>query len=117
MFNGLCHCRACTINAGAGPVHIMGVKNEYWTFIKGEDKIVKYMGHFGKMYSAKASCCGAPMYQGPEGGPFKGCYPRMFQISSGEGGKCCLLPKELMPEAHLNYENRTWNHSDTLPKF
>ena len=51
---------------------------------------------------------------GPEGGSFKVALPRMFQISDG---KNCKLPAELLPKAHINYENRLWDWNDDLPKM
>ena len=114
MFNGLCHCKACTINAGSGPVHLIGAAHSTWSFQKGEDNLEICKGYFGKMYVAKCKTCMAPVYQGPEGGPFKAAFPRMFQISDG---KSCKLPAELMPQAHLNYENRLWDCNDDLPKM
>ena len=32
-------------------------------------------------------------------------------------GRCNKLPDNLKPTAHINYENRMWDFSDSLPKF
>ena len=32
-------------------------------------------------------------------------------------GKSCMLPEELMPLKHMNYENRIMDAFDDLPKY
>ena len=114
MFNVLCHCKACSVSASSGPVHILGMKNEFWKVTKGEDLIQEFKGQFGKLVVAKCKDCSGSVYQHPEGADFKAAFPRMFRI---EDGVNCMLPAELKPQAHLNYENRLFNYNDCLPKF
>jgi len=40
----------------------------------------------------------------------------MFQIVA-EDGINCKLPDNLLPQMHLNYENRAYDSCDALPKF
>ena len=59
--------------------------------------------------------CGSPVYQSPEGAPFRAFYPRSFD--GYVNGKCNKLPVDLMPTIHINYENRMYDFNDDLPKF
>jgi hypothetical protein len=58
--------------------------------------------------------CGTRIYQGPKDSAMRAFYPINFHI---EDGKNCMIPKELMPKCHLNYENRLRDWQDDLPKF
>ena len=59
--------------------------------------------------------CGGPVYQSPEGAPFRAFYPRLFD--GYVNGKCNTLPKDLLPTIHINYENRLYDFNDDLPKY
>jgi hypothetical protein len=58
--------------------------------------------------------CGTRIYQGPKDSAMRAFYPINFHI---EDGKNCMIPKELMPKCHLNYENRIRDWQDDLPKY
>ena len=52
---------------------------------------------------------------------FLAVFPVNFRIETDDPtapcGKSCRLPEELMPKAHLNYENRLMDANDDLPKY
>lgn len=55
------------------------------------------------------------VYQHPLSKPFTVVLPTNFRIEQGDVGQ--MLPEELKPTMHINYENRQWDHADVLPKF
>jgi len=114
MFNMLCHCNACSVGIGMCPVQVYAVTHENFVFKTGEDQI-KIFQPKGKMQFARATCCGIPIYQCPEGGSFKCTYPRNFE--GYVDGKSNKLPDNLLPTAHCNYENRQYDWNDEAPKF
>ena len=61
------------------------------------------------------------VYQAPEGAGFRAVFPVNFKIETDDDtvpcGKSCKYPEELMPKAHMNYENRVLDVNDDLPKF
>lgn len=78
MMNVLCHCQWCSSGLGMCPVHLHAVKNDQWKITKGQEYIKIWKGK-GVMTFAKCTSCGSGIYQGPENGPFRAFYPRMFQ--------------------------------------
>jgi hypothetical protein len=48
--------------------------------------------------------CGVKVYQHPKSAVFKAVLPINFHIE--QGGVGCLIPDNLKPTAHMNYENR-----------
>ena len=54
------------------------------------------------------------VYQHPEGADFRAVLPTNFHI---EDGVNCKLPKQYLPQIHVNYENRQYDAYDQLPKF
>jgi hypothetical protein len=60
------------------PVHLHAVKNDQWKITQGQEYIKIFKGN-GVLIFAKCTSCGSGIYQGPENGPFKAFYPRMFQ--------------------------------------
>ena len=112
--NALCHCRWCSTGMGMCPVHLMLFKDGQWKITEGEDKLKKFEGN-GKLRMYKCWECGAAVCQGPEGAPFRAFYPRYF--NGYIEGKKNTLPDAWTPKVHVNYENRTWDYNDEIPKF
>lgn len=118
LFNTLCHCRACSRARGMSPVHLIGVKGDV-TYSQGQD-LVKVVPGNGAMEHAFCSACGGGIYQKPAGAGFHAVFPVSFQLETETEGQqvpSCVLPTELMPKMHTNYENRLMNHYDSLPKY
>lgn len=115
IFNELCHCRACSWARGCSPVHLIGVQDPGFTVTKGQELVKEVKGK-GQMLHQFCSACGSFICQSPEGEPFKAVMPTSFHIV-GADGVSCLLPLELLPKHHVNYENRQMNWSDDLPKY
>lgn len=112
--NVFCHCPGCSLGVGVSPVHCVLVPDTNFRFIKGEEYVNIFDGS-GPLRFGKCSECGANIFQYPEGAGFKACYPRMLHgYRNGTNNK---LPEDLMPTAHVNYENRQMDYYDNLPKF
>ena len=90
------------------------MKDGQWKITEGEDKLKKFEGN-GKLRVWKCWDCGAAVYQGPEGLPFRAFYPRYF--NGYIEGKNNTLPDNFSAKQHCNYENRMWDFNDDLPKF
>jgi hypothetical protein len=116
MMNCLCHCEGCSSGLGSScSVHLYIVPTEEnYKITEGEEHLKKYDGK-GSLKFWKCTECGSPVYQGPEGAPFRGFYPRSFL--GYVDGKVNTLPDHLKPRFHVNYENRMWDINDLLPKF
>jgi len=117
MFNGLCHCKICTRGRGTSAVHLIGVAPDDLKITEGTDflKTFTKKGATGKDVTyMNCSECNTEIHHGPVGAPFRAISPTNFHI---EDGKVCLLPADLMPKVHLNYENRLFDASDNLPKY
>lgn len=112
-FNAFCHCKACSRACGMSPVHLIGFPDECFNITQGEENIQVVNG-LGSMTHGKCTSCGVGIYQCPNGANFKAVFPTTFQI---EDQKSCLLPADLLPTVHFNYENRHHDWSDSLPKF
>ena len=110
QFNGFCHCKNCCRNMGMTPVHLIGFDPSMFEFTKGEDNTMNYKP--GEVRRLHCKTCGCICVQGPP--TIAAVHPTNFQI---EDGKSCMLPKALLPQVHLNYENRLMNYNDELPKF
>eukprot|EP00295_Goniomonas_pacifica_P003641 CAMPEP_0175804926 /NCGR_PEP_ID=MMETSP0107_2-20121207/384_1 /TAXON_ID=195067 ORGANISM="Goniomonas pacifica, Strain CCMP1869" /NCGR_SAMPLE_ID=MMETSP0107_2 /ASSEMBLY_ACC=CAM_ASM_000203 /LENGTH=160 /DNA_ID=CAMNT_0017116315 /DNA_START=10 /DNA_END=492 /DNA_ORIENTATION=- len=114
LFNGLCHCPNCTRARGTSPIHIIGVAPKTCvTITKGADKLTTW-DNGGRNNRVFCSKCGCLLNQGPPGADFRAIPPTTFHISDGVN---CKLPAEYQPKAHVNYENRTFDWNDDLPKF
>lgn len=113
VFNALCHCRACARACGTGPVHLLAVapKETAVTITQGEDAIVTHGDTVTRCFCGR---CGTTLHQGPVAVPFRAVLPTTFKI---EAGTNCLFPDEYKPQIHCNYENRTFDWCDDLPKF
>lgn len=132
-FNVLCHCRSCSRARGVSPVHLLAVSEdgESFTLTRGAELLKTYVmlktpGNTRNMTFTFCTGCGTHIYQRPEGAPFFAMFPLNFRIANvdnpsfkeGENSeKNCLLPKELWPRLHLNYENRLKDWDDSLPKY
>jgi hypothetical protein len=115
LFNGFCHCHNCTNAMGTSPVHMLGVPTAGFSVTKGQDKVKEWSGYHGSLRNGRATCCGSSLYQYPEGKGFHAVFPRM--LTGYVKGKSSKLPADLMPTGHMNYENRTLDSHDDLPKF
>lgn len=119
LFNALCHCKACTRAKGVSPVHLLAIMQEGFTITQGEEHLQVAKGR-GKMRHAFCTECGCHIYQHPEDGGFRALFPPTFHIEEKQrtmNNGCLLLPPEMMPEVHTNYESRLRNFEDDLPKF
>jgi hypothetical protein len=119
LFNLLCHCKACTRAGGVSPVHLLAITQEGFTITQGEKDLKVAKGH-GKMRHAFCTECGCRIYQHPDDRGFRSLFPPTFHIEDKYGtinNGCLLLPPEMMPKAHINYESRLRNFEDDLPKF
>eukprot|EP00284_Hemiselmis_tepida_P013724 CAMPEP_0174935408 /NCGR_PEP_ID=MMETSP1355-20121228/53686_1 /TAXON_ID=464990 /ORGANISM="Hemiselmis tepida, Strain CCMP443" /LENGTH=133 /DNA_ID=CAMNT_0016182097 /DNA_START=12 /DNA_END=413 /DNA_ORIENTATION=+ len=116
MFNGMCHCKLCSRIAGCSPVHLIGVTPKATAFevTKGADKLKTFTSTNGKFSHDMCTDCGTRLCQGPTGADFRAIFPVGFHIEQGDKG--CMLPEELRPKAHMNYENRLFDHHCDLPK-
>ncbi|KAL7545451.1 hypothetical protein ACHAWF_008801 [Thalassiosira exigua] len=120
MHNVLCHCRACSRAMGASPVHVYAVAVDQFRVTKGVASLKVGEG-VGNMRHAFCGECGCHIHQHVDGMSFRAVFPVNFHIEkddpSNPCGKSCMLPDELMPKAHVNYENRLMDAGDDLPKF
>eukprot|EP00931_Biecheleriopsis_adriatica_P004064 TRINITY_DN105789_c0_g1_i1.p1 TRINITY_DN105789_c0_g1~~TRINITY_DN105789_c0_g1_i1.p1 ORF type:complete len:272 (+),score=43.66 TRINITY_DN105789_c0_g1_i1:62-817(+) len=120
VWSGFCHCKNCARNVGMSPVQLVGVGNDEKdpiTFTKGADKIFCYKSGEGPTAITRQHCsiCGTILDQGPPSVPlYRNVHPANFHI---EDGKSCMLPKEYQPLIHHQYENRTFDWHDELPKW
>eukprot|EP00283_Hemiselmis_rufescens_P025931 CAMPEP_0173441334 /NCGR_PEP_ID=MMETSP1357-20121228/23905_1 /TAXON_ID=77926 /ORGANISM="Hemiselmis rufescens, Strain PCC563" /LENGTH=157 /DNA_ID=CAMNT_0014406909 /DNA_START=48 /DNA_END=521 /DNA_ORIENTATION=- len=117
VFAALCHCKLCSRTAGCSPCHIVGVspKDTAFNVTKGEDKLKTYTTPSGKFTHNWCGECGVRLSQGPVSANFRAIFPVAFHIEDGDKG--CMLKEHLKPTVHLNYENRTYDHADNLPKY
>ena len=107
-FRVFCHCRACVEAAGCSPVHIVAIRPPgALRLTKGAD-VLAVTGPSGPNGMTRASCgsCGTLVHQGPHSAPFRGVLAST--ITSAE---------LLRPTAHINYDSRTADAIDDLPKF
>ena len=111
--NGFCHCRPCSMGIGVSPVHLVATAKAGFAITKGEDKTVVVAS--GNLKFTKCTACHTPVNQYPEGPDMVAAYPRMFK--GYVDGKKNTFPADLMPTAHVNYENRQMDWADALPKF
>ena len=123
--NVLCHCRACSRARGASPAHLMLLPTSHLTITKGiTEKKLKVCNGMGKMVHAFCTECGCYIYQFADYGPaydYRAVFPVNFHIETPDPttpcGSSCKLPTQLLPTAHLNYENRVMDATDDLPKW
>jgi len=112
--NVFCHCPGCSLGVGVSPVHCLVVPDNNFKVTKGEEYVTIFDGT-GSLRFGKCSECGAGIFQYPEGAGYRAGYPRMLHgYRKGLNNK---LPEDLMPTAHINYENRQMDNYDDLPKF
>eukprot|EP00035_Acanthoeca_spectabilis_P034653 m.30336 g.30336 ORF g.30336 m.30336 type:complete len:159 (+) comp6780_c0_seq1:87-563(+) len=116
IFSGYCHCKPCTRFRGVSPVHLVGVKPAIGvTVTKGKEHVkVVHDPAGGKMEHGFCTNCGCGLFQSPTGAPFRAVFPTNFRFE--DGPYLCTLPPELMPTSHGNYDNRTRDFKDGLPK-
>mmetsp|Transcript_54015 Transcript_54015/g.157704 ORF Transcript_54015/g.157704 Transcript_54015/m.157704 type:complete len:157 (+) Transcript_54015:60-530(+) len=118
--NVFCHCRACSRARGVSPVHLVAFEEPCFQITKGEE-FVKVSKGLGRMTHAFCSECGAFIYQCPAGAGFRALMPTTFHIETVDPsvpcGVSCKLPPELLPTAHVHYENRLMDACDDLPKY
>jgi hypothetical protein len=102
------------------------------------DKVTATYADARPMTHAFCTECGSFVYQRPKGAGFRALSPVTFCIETkleenkedGEEdpsssavlrssmcGVSCLLPAELLPTQHVNYENRLRDYHDDLPKW
>jgi hypothetical protein len=91
----------------------MGFKQDQFKITEGKSS-VKICQGLGTMQHAICCECGTGIYQHPAAATFLGIFPVNFQI---ENGKSCMLPENMKPTCHLNYENRVMDCFDDLPKI
>lgn len=113
--NGYCHCKACAAGQSQSPVHIIGVSSSDFEIIEGSDSLSVGNG-MGSMRHGFCKHCGSSVYQHPDGADFKATFPATYHIQDASGPGC-KLPSEYLPQAHINYENRLMDSTDSLPKF
>lgn len=120
LFNVYDHCKACTRFRGSSPVHLYAVKCVDFAYTKGQDKLRVGKG-LGSLRHTYCADCGSCVTQQPEGGDFQAVFPHQFHIQKPDptaaSGLSLKMPKELMPQMHINYESRIFDCSDDLPKF
>lgn len=124
LFNALCHCRVCSRGRGVGPVQLIGLPKECIVIVTGEDKLKDVPAPEelkSSFLNTICSNCGSTVYQSPKGAPFKAITPTTLKIETVDDsfpcGVSCKLPAELLPTAHINYENRLFDVNDDLIKF
>lgn len=136
LLNGYCHCRACTRIMGVSPVHIIGIAPRECVTFKTGSQLVKtvkgFLGDGPQMMKSFCSECGSTIYSRPDGENFVNVYPTTFWFNNGvnladrsfdevnpmpRSNGSFLLPDELKPMLHINYENRQKPFIDGLPKF
>ena len=124
LFNCLCHCRVCSRARGVSPVQLIGVPTECLVIVTGEDKLKEVAAPDelkSSMVSTACANCGAIVFQGPKDAPFRAITPASLKIQVEDAsfpcGVSCKLPADLLPSAHINYENRLYDYADDLPKF
>lgn len=119
-------------------MHIIGVTESHFSILSGEEKVkvTETSPEGGQPLTGSyenprpmthAFCveCGCFIYQRPQGASFRALSRTTFHIEGKfEGdpdanvcGTSCMLPPELLPKMHVNYENRVMNHYDDLPKY
>ena len=102
------HCKNCTRNRGCGPVHLIAVAPASgYKITKGEDKLTTYGTAVPRTFCKD---CGCVVHQYPDGMDFRAVLPTTFKLDG-------VLPDALQPKMHFNYESRTFNWNDDLPKF
>lgn len=119
LFSELCHCRACSWAASVSPVHLVGVAAPTISYAKNassEDHIRVTKG-LGKMTHARCTECMAPVYQKPAGANFVALFPPTFYIGNSRDSVEQKLPAKYLPQYHANYENRTRDYADSIPKY
>lgn len=110
IFNVMCHCRACALGAGAGPVHLIGIPKDAITVTKGKETVRESPASpQAERYFCGA--CGTSLYIGPRAMNFYGTSPAVYLNTTRP------LPAELQFKAHINYESRFTDITDNLPKF
>jgi hypothetical protein len=112
ILNSLCHCQSCASAAASTPVHFIAIRAPLPEITKGHDKVTVAPGH-GRMVHGRCSECLAPIYQKPsESYPFVAVFPPTFVDLADQ-----KLPPKYQPQMHINYEKRSRDADDDLPKF
>jgi hypothetical protein len=112
IFNGLCHCKNCTLARGVSPVHIIAVSPaDSVQILEGADALQEFvLPNGGTVSRVFCKNCGSLVHQGPIGANFRAVVPTTFQRD------VLFLSEDLQPKRHFNYESRLYNHHDDLPK-
>ena len=113
IMNAFCHCKVCSRAYAVSPVHLVAVPTDAFTFTNDSEKNSEI--RTDKIVFCHCKRCGVNVYQHPLSKPFTVVLPTNFRIEQGDVGQ--MLPEELKPTMHINYENRQWDHADDLPKF
>ena len=122
LFNALCHCRGCTRSRGAPGVHLLGVSPATaLTVTRGQHLLKTHTTSSGGLSRVFCSACGCGIHQGPLSAPFVSVFASTLAIkqrpSFTPGLGDFVLPSELLPQVHINYESRYFDVHDDLPKF
>lgn len=100
--------------------HLLGVGTDTFSYTEGADDVEVVQG-MGKMEHVYCKSCHGMVEQHPKGAGFVALLPATFRCetpdSSNPCGVSCKLPAELVPNIHINYENRHYDWNDDLPKF
>ena len=118
MFSCFCHCRSCCRGRAASPVHLLGIKTEFFTVTKGADLIEEKAG-VGTLKHCICSSCGSQIHQ-QVADSYRALSPVLFKFETPDDtsstGVSCKLPEHLLPRMHINYESRLLDCHDALPK-
>jgi len=114
-FTKLCHCKPCSRARGVSPVHILAVGAEGFAVTEGEELVKVMPSPYGSMQHAFCSGCGSAIWQSPAPEKFRALFPASFTLEE-DSTKSGMLPAKYAPNTHTNYENRTYDWSDALPK-
>jgi len=119
MFNFLCHCKNCSESKGSSPVHLLGVIGAD-SLTLDEESGPTTVRESGAMRFVSCSSCHGPVTQYRDSNEFRVVFPVTLDLGRGEASDdhgADRLPDALAPQAHINYENRLFDWSDSLPKF
>jgi len=100
-----------------GPLQVLGVfPGTAVQIVRGEENLASYGEEVVRSFCVK---CGCFISSKPQDGSFVVVSPVTFQIEGPEGNNngSCLLPSKYRAQCHINYESRTFNAVDSLPKF
>mmetsp|Transcript_33826 Transcript_33826/g.46834 ORF Transcript_33826/g.46834 Transcript_33826/m.46834 type:complete len:155 (+) Transcript_33826:110-574(+) len=106
--SAFCHCKNCCRARGVSPLHLIGVSPASGVRVtKGEEFLKTHGTTVTRVFCSE---CGCIVHMGPVDAAFRAVSPVTFKIDG-------LLPATYQPKVHMNYESRTTNWHDDLPKF